>query len=127
MNRLLIAAAMLLLLAGCGHNTGVMTLGTRVHVGVDPQNVTADLSYNDGLNLSDISRENSMWVIEVDNTTGVTVGKDGSVKGVKSIRRVVGPQMNGYLVDLAKSDPALVQKYAEAMKAFWEAQKVGNK
>jgi hypothetical protein len=120
---LLIFSCAILLLAGCGHNAGVLTLGTRAHIGIDPQNVTAAITYSDGLNISDISRENSAWVVVVNEETGVAIGKDGTVKGVKSIYRVVGPQMNGYLVDLAKTDPALAKKYAEAMKAFWEARK----
>ena len=49
-----IAAA--LLLPGCSHNTGAFTLGTRVNLGIDPQNATANLSYTDGLNVVDVSR-----------------------------------------------------------------------
>lgn len=119
---IIVSCAALSLLCGCGHNTEVLTLGTRIHVGVDPQNVTADVSYSDGLNITDISRENSMWIVEVDYNTGVTLGKDGSIKGVKSLKRAIGPQMNGYLVDLAKTDPELAKQYVEAMKAFWQSQ-----
>ena len=47
-----IAAA--LLLPGCSHNTGAFTLGTRVNLGIDPQNATANASYTDGLNVIDV-------------------------------------------------------------------------
>ena len=50
-----IAAA--LLLPGCSHNTGAFTLGTRINLGIDPQNATANASYTDGLNVIDVSRE----------------------------------------------------------------------
>ena len=112
----------LLLLTGCGHNTGVLTLGTRAHIGIDPQNITADISYNDGLNISEVARENSTWIVEIDAVNGVTVSKDGSIKGIKRVRRSIGPQMNGYLVDLAKADPELARIYAAAIKAYWESQ-----
>ena len=56
-----IAAA--LLLPGCSHNTGAFTLGTRVNLGIDPQNATANASYTDGLNVIDVSREAlTIWV-----------------------------------------------------------------
>lgn len=111
-----------ILMSGCGHNTGVLTLGTRAHVGIDPQNITADVSYSDGLNISDISRENSCWIIEIDNTTGMTVDKNGTIKGVKVIRRAVGPQITGYLVDLSKKDPQLAAEYIKASQYFWQYQ-----
>ena len=110
------------IMSGCGHNTDILTWGTKIHVGVDPQNITAAVTYSDGLNVSDVSRENSGWIIEVDSKVGLTQGDDGSIKGVKTIRRFVGPQMNGYLVDLAKTDPELARAYVDAMKAFWEFQ-----
>ena len=59
-----IAAA--LLLPGCSHNTGAFTLGTRVNLGIDPQNATANASYTDGLNVVDVSRENASWDVEID-------------------------------------------------------------
>ena len=85
-----IAAA--LLLPGCSHNTGAFTLGTRVNLGIDPQNATANASYTDGLNVVDVSRENASWDIEIDADNGVSVDDStGTVKGVKRLRRDVGP------------------------------------
>lgn len=66
-----IAAA--LLLPGCSHNTGAFTLGTRINLGIDPQNATANASYTDGLNVIDVSRENASWDIEIDADNGVSV------------------------------------------------------
>lgn len=112
-----------IILTGCSHNTGSFTIGTRVNAGIDPQNATANISYTDGLNVVDISRENSSWDIEVNADNGVSVDKQtGAVKGVKRLRRTVGPQITGYLVDLAQRDPEMAREYVKAMRLYWEAQ-----
>lgn len=104
----------ILLLCGCSHNVGGFTIGTRTQAGIDPQNMTANISHTDGLNVIDVSRENSEWEIEINDETGVTVDKKtGNIKGIKKIRRKVGPQVTGYLVDLAKENPELAKWYLE--------------
>lgn len=114
-----IAAA--LLLPGCSHNTGAFTLGTRVNLGIDPQNATANASYTDGLNVIDVSRENASWDVEIDADNGVSVDNHtGNIKGVKRLRREVGPQITGYLVDLADKNPEMAKAYVEAMKLYWQ-------
>lgn len=113
-----IAAA---LLPGCSHNTGAFTLGTRVNLGIDPQNATANASYTDGLNVIDVSRENASWEVEIDADNGVSVdNRTGNIKGVKRLRREVGPQITGYLVDLADKNPEMAKAYVEAMKLYWQ-------
>lgn len=110
-----------IMLSGCSHNTGAFTIGTRVNLGIDPQNATANASYTDGLNVIDVSRENASWDIEVDADNGVSVdGSTGSIKGVKRLRREVGPQITGYLVDLADKNPEMAKAYVEAMKLYWQ-------
>lgn len=117
----LTAIAAALLLPGCSHNTGAFTLGTRVNLGIDPQNATANLSYTDGLNVVDVSRENASWDIEIDADNGVSVDDStGTVKGVKRLRRDVGPQITGYLVDLADKNPEMAKAYVEVMKLYWQ-------
>ena len=117
-----VATLILTLIAtGCSHNTGAFTIGTRINAGVDPQNVTANISYTDGLNVVDISRENSSWDLEIDSNNGVSVdGSSGTIKGIKRIRRDVGPQITGYLVDLAEKNPEMAKNYVESMKYFWK-------
>ena len=116
------AAAFLAVLAtGCSHNTGAFTIGTRVNAGLDPQNATANISYVDGLNVVDVSRENSSWDLEIDAENGVSVdGSSGNIQGIKRIRRDVGPQITGYLVDLAATNPELAASYVDAMKYYWQ-------
>lgn len=114
-------AVVALMLTGCSHNTGAFTIGTRVNAGLDPQNATANLSYTDGLNVVDVSRENSSWDLEIDADNGVSVdSQNGSIKGVKRIRRDVGPQITGYLVDLAEKDPEMAKLYVESLKYYWK-------
>ena len=114
-----IAAA--LLLPGCSHNTGAFTLGTRVNLGIDPQNATANASYTDGLNVVDVSRENASWDVEIDADNGVSVdNRTGNIKGVKRLRREVGPQITGYLVDLSENSPEAAASYIEVMKLYWQ-------
>lgn len=113
--------AALFLVAGCSHNTGAFTVGTRMNFGIDPQNVTANVSYTDGLNVVDISRENSSWDLWIDADNGVSVDtSSGTITGVKRIRRDVGPQITGYLVDLAEYDPEMAKSYVEAVKYYWQ-------
>lgn len=109
------------LLCSCSHNTGAFTVGTRINFGLDPQNATANVSYTDGLNVVDVSRENSSWDLEIDANNGVSVDtSSGTVKGVKRIRRDVGPQITGYLVDLAEYDPEMAKSYVESIKYYWK-------
>ena len=120
-------AIIMFVLTGCSHNTGAFTIGTRVNFGLDPQNATANVSYTDGLNAVDVSRENSSWDIEIDADNGVAVdGQTGTIKGVKRIRRSVGPQITGYLVDLAEKDPEMAKLYVESIKYYWKY-KAGQK
>lgn len=113
--------AAVLMLSGCSHNTGAFTVGTRMNFGIDPQNATANVSYTDGLNVVDISRENSSWDLEIDADNGVSVDtSSGTIRGVKRIRRDVGPQITGYLVDLAEYDPEMAKNYVESLKYYWK-------
>ena len=113
--------AALFLVTGCSHNTSAFTVGTRLNAGLDPQNATANISYTDGLNVVDVSRENSTWTLEIDSENGINVDStSGTIKGVKRIRRDVGPQITGYLVDLAEYDPDMAKDYVEAVKYYWK-------
>ena len=92
-----------------------------MNFGIDPQNATANVSYTDGLNVVDISRENSSWDLWIDADNGVSVDStSGTIRGVKRIRRDVGPQITGYLVDLAEYDPDMAKNYVESLKYYWK-------
>lgn len=111
-----VAAVFMLCLPGCSHNVGGFTIGTRAQAGIDPQSMTANISLTDGLNVIDVCRENSEWEIEINDDTGVSVDKKtGNIKGIKKIRRKVGPQVTGYLVDLVKESPEFAKWFVEYM------------
>lgn len=109
-----------LCIGGCAHNTGAFMLGQSFKAGFDSQNAIPSITYIDGFMATDISRENSGWELEIDAATGISMDKNGAVKGIKKIKRFVGPQFNGYLVDLAKENPELAKAYLEAIKSFWD-------
>ena len=112
----IIAMGAILLLAGCGHNSSVFTIGERTNLGIDPNTATANISHSEGVNIIDISRENSEWEIDIDANTGISVDKKtGNIKGVKSIKRKIGFQVTGYLVELAEKNPDLAKLYIERM------------
>ena len=108
--------------AGCGHNTGTFLMGTMAKVGLDSQNAIPTITYVDGFQATDISRENSGWVVEIDATSGITTDKQGNVKGIRSIKRYIGPQITGNLVDLSKTNPELAASYVKAVENFWAFQ-----
>lgn len=108
-----------ILLVSCGHNTGSFLLGDRTNIGIDPQNMTANISHESGMHVMDISRENSSWRIYTDSKINVD-STTGEVTGIRMIEREVGPQITGYLVDLAKENPELAKIYLESLKKYWE-------
>lgn len=117
----LMLGAIVVLLSGCSHNTAAFTVGTRMNAGLDPQNATANISYTDGLNVIDVSRENASWDISIDADSGVSMDTStGAIKGIKRLKRDVGPQVTGYLVDLAEKNPELASEYVKAIKYYWQ-------
>lgn len=106
---------------GCSHNTGTFFAGTRYNAGLDPQNATANLSYDRGVSIVDVSRENSSWDISIDSTAGIGFDeKSGRVTGIESVKREVGPQITGYLVELSKTNPEAVIEYMRAVDSYWK-------
>lgn len=123
MIRSIVSAAIILVFTGCSHNSALLMVGKKGSIGVDPQTFTVNAQYMDGLALGDVSRENSEWELTVDDNAGVSYDdKTGSIKGVKKIKRKLGPQISGYLVELAEKDSETARKYMEAVKVYWEYQ-----
>lgn len=121
MIKVIIASVCAISIMGCSHNSALLMMGKKASIGVDPQTYTVNAQYMDGLALGDVSRENSEWELSIDDNAGVSYdSKTGTLKGVKQIRRKLGPQISGYMVDLADKDPESVRKYMEAVKAYWE-------
>ena len=106
---LLIAASLLLFAAGCSHNPAIFTIGKQFKIGTTEY---GEISYINGLAIVDCSRENSSWELEIDDEDGITFDKaTNTIKGVRKIRRIIGKQVTGYLVDLAKVDKCIANEY----------------
>lgn len=99
----------MILMAGCSHNPAVFTIGEQIKVGTTEY---GEISWLNGVAIIDCSRENSSWEMEVDETNGIQYdSKTGTVKGIRKIKRTIGPQVSGYLVDLAKRSPEVAQTW----------------
>ena len=110
--RQLIACVLLLVLTGCSHNPAVITVGKRTNIGFDPGQMSANISWTDGLNVVDVPRENSSIEIEVDEGTGLSFDKSSNtIRGVRKITRKTGIQITGYLVELAEASPEAAVAY----------------
>lgn len=104
-----LAAIAVMALAGCSHNPGILTLGKQLKIGTTEY---GELSYLNGFSLLDCARENSGWRIEINDNAGLSFDKTtNTLKGVKSITRVIGGQATGYLVDLAEASPDAAMVY----------------
>ena len=112
---LAIAAVAALAFTGCSHNPAVFTIGEQIKVGTTEY---GEISWLNGVAIIDCSRENSSWEMEVDETNGIQYdSKTGTVKGIRKIKRTIGSQCTGYLVDLAKTSPEVAQAWVESEKS----------
>lgn len=111
------ALALAFLLAGCGHSGMVYLNGTSVQAGYNPETNQLGIGYLDGETLLVGSRENTMVEVELEGGNGV----DGTAatlntRKIKKIRYTTGIQVNGYLVELAGTNPELAAAVLEMMR-----------
>lgn len=102
-------AVALMLVVGCSHNPGTYLFGEQTRIGFGEYG-----SFNtvQGMLLTDIPRENTTLEIEVDREQGISYDPaTGTLKGIVRIKRTVGEQITGYLVDLAKVAPEAAIEY----------------
>lgn len=108
----------MLFVTSCGHNVSQLGMGSAFRLGSGE----FSLSYYDGLFLNSVNRENMRFEAEIDSTVGASYDPvTSSFKGIKSISVETGPQLNGYAVDVAKENPAAIEAYYEALKAYYES------
>lgn len=106
---MLIGVLLVILSAGCSHNPAQFVVGNHTRIGFGDYGT---LSVAEGLLINDIPRENTSFEVELDSEAGVSYDPaTGTVKGVKRVTRHVGPQITGYLVDLAKVAPDAALEY----------------
>ena len=95
---LFIAAALVLVLTGCGHNAIQFSKGIGFDAGFDPEHMSARVNLRYGEILSVAARDN----IEVELQTGVEGGQEqatASTKTDSALRIKIGQQINGYFVE----------------------------
>lgn len=102
------------------HNPMMVGFGKYFNLGIDGYGIT----YVNGMVATGVMRENGKFFIETNDDDSFT-NPTSAVKGVRSIRFCTGPQITGYLCDIAKEAPDVAKSYVENMpkinKAQWDA------
>ena len=110
----LLALVFLAIMCGCSHNPAQFVLGEQTRLGFGDYGT---FNAMEGLIINDIPRENTAFMLELDSEHGVSYDPaSGTVKGVKAITRIVGPQVTGYLVELAEVSPDAAIEYIRRAK-----------
>lgn len=128
---LTLVCTLTLLTCGCksfmfSHNANQFANGQYVRVGVGDYG----LIFGDGTLITQAVRENTEMVVEMQNGNEFTGGPTSEMDSVKAVRFRTGPQVTGYLVDLAgvASDAAI--NYVNAMpdmnKAQWDVKQASS-
>lgn len=106
------------LCAGCGHQVGVIGLGTGFRAGGPEYGI----NYGEGLFGTFVTRDGVDFHAELDSTQGFTYDPaSNTYKGIRSISYSVAPQTNGYSVQFAKENPEVAKAYYEALGKYFES------
>lgn len=120
MRKLLIATAIAALAAGCGHNLGLVGIGTGWRVG----NGEYGFAYGDGIFGTFITKDGVKFRAELDSTTGFSYDPStNTYKGIKSFEYSLPPQITGYAVDFAKNNPEVAKAYYKALLRYFSAER----
>ena len=99
------------LLTGCGHNANFVASGKVFKIGSEG----VGLLYVNGLVAVNGTRENSESVIEAGDNDSLSGAPSSDAKTLRTVRFRTGPQLNGYLVKLAKENPEAANAYVKQM------------
>lgn len=106
-----------LLLGSCGHQVGIVGLGTGFRVGGGEYGV----SYGEGLFGTFVTRDGVNFKAELDSTQGFTYDPSSNTyKGIRSVEYSVAPQVNGYAVEFAKENPEVARIYYDALVKYYK-------
>lgn len=123
---LTIITVLTLFAAGCSHNANFVASGKVFKIGTE----AAGLLYVNGLVAINGTRENSESIIEAGDDDGLSGAPTVDAKTVRTIRFRTGPQLTGYLVDLAKKDSAAAEAYVKVMPKLntnsWDSKETLN-
>lgn len=112
--------AIAIMLSSCGHNLGLVGIGTGWRVG----NGEYGLSYGDGIFGTFVTKDGVQFKAELDSTTGFSYDPSSNTyKGIKSFEYSLPPQITGYAVDFANENPEVAKAYYEALVKYYEVKK----
>lgn len=110
----------MLLMAGCGHNVGMVGIGTGFRAGGSGYGI----NYGEGLFGTFVTRDGIKFKAEIDSTTGFSYDPStNSYKGIRSIEYSLPPQITGYAVDFARENPDVAKTYYEALNKYYDVRK----
>lgn len=118
---LTIITVLTLFAAGCSHNADFVASGKIFRIG----NESANILFVNGFVAFSGMRENGESIIETGDDDGVSGAPTVDSKTLRAIRFRTGPQVTGYLVDLAKKNPDAATAYVKQMyklnTAAWDS------
>ena len=110
----------MLLMAGCGHNVGMVGIGTGFRAGGGEYGI----NYGEGLFGTFVTKDGIRFKAELDSTTGFSYDPTTNrYKGIRSVEDSLPPQITGYAVDFAKDNPDVAKAYYEALGKYYDARK----
>ena len=116
LHSLILAAAAVAGFTGCSnisHNANLFASGKYYNLGTPNYGFT----YVNGTTVVSVNRENSETVVEANDGDGLTQASS-AFKGIRVVKFRSGPQVTGYLVDLAKKSPDSAILYVNQMPAI---------
>ncbi len=126
---LTIICVLVLFLSGCrnfmfSHNANQFFSGDFVQVGFGDYGLT----FGSGTALTLVVRENTEIKVDMQNDNDFTGAPTTKLNSVKSLSFRTGPQVTGYLVELAEKSPEAAEAYVGEMpdinKASWDTKQV---
>ena len=113
-------AVFVMLMAGCGHNVGMVGIGTGFRAGGGEYGI----NYGEGLFGTFVTKDGIRFKAELDSTTGFSYDPTtNSYKGIRSVEYSLPPQITGYAVDFAKDNPEVAKAYYEALSKYYDVRK----
>ena len=106
-----------ILLASCGHNLGLVGIGTGWRAG----NGEYGIAYGDGIFGTFVTKDGVQFKAELDSTAGFSYDPaSNTYKGIKSFEYSLPPQITGYAVDFARDNPEVAKAYYDALAKYYE-------
>jgi len=102
---------------GCAHNTSMFTEGEWTRIGLGDYGMIAR---GRGVQLTTVNRENTVVAMKTNAETGLYKDANGAIKGIEEVRIIVGPQVTGYLQELAETAPDVAMEYVKTMRLWYE-------